>query len=164
MNRSLFIISLLIILVVPTSGIFLCLLHLGESDSLSKQELPDTSSYKNGLTLTGFPVRGDVEGYYIEHKRLGWQKEEFICDALVVTNGDNDFIERFALSDSELYQKNENGSLILNVSLNKMDDYTKRALLESSSEKPLSLTITDFEELGGGVGPCYSTIDLIKIN
>ncbi len=128
--------------------------------SKEAQSIVDLS---NGLTLDGFSVRGEVTGYYTTQGREGYPGEIQTCDVLVVTNSDihSSFISRYRIAQHSLSK--ETSPVHINLNLANIDPTTKKAIIASSPNEPITAIITDFEELGHGAGPCYSTLDLIQL-
>jgi len=106
-----------------------------------------------------------IEGYYTKFDKSAWG-EEATCDALVVTGGNEEFINELintAEGGNYVNSVDSNGNLVLTLGRNDRQYEFKEQISASIESRPIKLTVFRDLVAGGGAPVCYSFVKIMSI-
>lgn len=118
---------------------------------------------KNNDAVVGF---ANIEGYYKTYDKLDWGDVEVVCDAIIVTGGNDALIDNFKkwIQDGNgLNSMSESGELILNINVSSLSPEDQSLIKSSTSENPVDLNIIRPKVLGTGVSACTSLVQIVDV-
>jgi len=118
---------------------------------------------------------GYVSGYYFAQEGKGydyWSGVEptvwdVVCDTLIVEEGSvelvNDLIKAVVENGSKLNSVNEEGKLVLNISLDSLGEQEKSKIINSNIDNLVNLKIISSTPLPLMGGACCSIVDIVHV-
>jgi hypothetical protein len=110
----------------------------------------------------------DFSGYYVKRENVYGEENTgpFTCDSFVVLNGDEALTKYF----KDMVEKGNtvnaldgNKNLRINLDLNLASSTDKVKIINSTKEKPVTLTLKKKVEPGKGAPACYSFFNILEV-
>ncbi|MCG2698295.1 hypothetical protein L6307_04390 [Candidatus Parcubacteria bacterium] len=117
----------------------------------------NNSNYPVGLAV--------IKGYYTKYLDKAWGEEKY-CDSIIITDGTKelvDFFIRLVDGGNTVHDKNDLNQPIVNLNIGVLDNLEKQKFLNSTIDNPVELIVVNPGPLNGGVGACYSSIEILKV-
>ena len=129
-----------------------------------KYSLVDTCSAEQCLfEKEGIPEGlASLEGYYFNYEADDWGTPT-TCDGFVVTNGNETLIKHFNtwIDDGNSLNKRIDGKLVVNISLENLDEETKNIIKNSNTDSNIELNVVRITPVGRSASTCSPVIDIV---
>ncbi len=111
---------------------------------------------------------GEFVGYYTNQKRY-WIENTgpYICDEFVILKGDStitDYFKAMVEYGNSINRIDENGNLILAISLENISSEINTRVKRSTEVHPVQLTLKKKVQSGRGAPECYSFFDILSVD
>ena len=108
-----------------------------------------------------------LRGYYIEVERTGFVDDTWLCNAFVVVDGTQELIRSYVAdidAGNGVNTKNGLNQPIINIEMKGMDLADRDKILSSTQDQLVQLLIVSPIPTGMGAPPCYSSVQIVKVD
>ncbi len=96
-----------------------------------------------------------LKGWFKTESKIDKGNKEVQCDALVLTDGTPKLINFYINEYQSDYP-------VINIDIDELPIETQRAIINSSEDSPVELTVFKYPPVGKGDSPCLSTIKIFE--